>query len=129
MKELKISVSDKDHELLVRICKHEKRKLSDLQYLLLAEGIRFFFTETHLWIEKTDDELTKEEKEQIALNKKIEKKTVNFWQLEEEERKAKGYKHVRKYLCNMHSEEPEDDLIKPLANRIENYVLELPNEN
>ena len=73
--------------------------------------------------------LLKKKKNKLALNKKIEKKTVNFWQLEEEERKAKGYKHVRKYLCNMHSEEPEDDLIKPLANRIENYVLELPNEN
>ena len=128
MKELKISVSDKDHELLERICKHEKRKLSDLSTLLFAEGIRFFFTETHLWIEKTDDEFTKEEKEQIALNKKIEKEIDGFWQLDEKEREAKGYKHVRKYLCNMHSEEPDDDLIEPLVNRIENYVLELPNE-
>ena len=57
-KEFTIKVSDKDYDLIQRIAKQEKRRLSDFAQLLFAEGLDYFFCEQQLCFKKHDDELT-----------------------------------------------------------------------
>ena len=132
MKKIEISIPDKDYDLLTRIAKSEKRRLSDMHYLLYSEGLHFFFCETDVNIEKKDSEYTEEEKKQKALNKKLEKDHDGFWKKENEERKKLGYKPVRTYMSNHEydheNDEYKDGLIKPLAERIESYVYESPTD-
>ena len=56
-KEITIKVSDKDYDLIQRIARQEKRKLSDFSYLLFAEGLKFFFCEDVICFKKHDDKL------------------------------------------------------------------------
>ena len=128
MKSISIDLPDKDYDLIKKIAKEQKRKLSDLHYLLLAEGFRFMFTEECLSIDKTEDEFTEEEKKQLAINEKLEKTIEGFWKLEEEDWKEKGWKRVRKEWSNAHYEGKgksySDDLIDPLVERLEGYAIE-----
>ena len=132
MKKIEISIPDKDYDLLTRIAKSEKRRLSDMNYLAYAEGIGYLFCETDVTIKKLDSEFTEEEKNQIKLNEKLEKENDNFWQLSCEERKAKGFKHVKQYMSNheydSETKECSDGLIKPLTERIESYAFNAPTD-
>ena len=132
MKKIEITIPDKDYDLLTRIAKEQKRRLSDMHYLIYAEGLHFFFCETDVNIDKKDSEYTEEEKKQKVLNKKLEKDHDGFWKKEDEERKKLGYKPVRTYMSNHEydheNDEYNDGLIKPLAERIESYVYETPTD-
>ena len=132
MKKIEISIPDKDFDLLTRIAKEQKRRLSDMHYLCYAEGLGYLFCETDVTISKLDSEFTEEETKQIAINDKIEKENDDFWQLSLEVRKEKGWKHVKKYMSNheydSETKECSDGLIKPLTERIESYAFNTPTD-
>ena len=126
-KEITIKVSDKDYDLIQRIAKQEKRKLSDFSYLLFAEGLKFFFCEEVICFKKHDDELTEEEHKQIKINDELRKQD-GWYQLDYNEKVVQGFKQVKEWwenhFYNKETEEYEDNLIEPLVKRLENYALE-----
>ena len=126
-KEITIKVSDKDYDLIQRIAKQEKRKLSDFSYLLFAEGLKFFFCEEHICFKKHDDELTEEEHKQIKINDELRKQD-GWYELDFTEKVAQGFKQVKEWwenhFYNQATKEYEDNLIEPLVKRLENYALE-----
>lgn len=126
-KEITIKVSDKDYDLIQRIAKQEKRKLSDFSYLLFAEGLKFFFCEEYICFKKHDDELTEEEHKQIKINDEL-KKQDGWYDLDFSEKTAQGFKQVKEWwenhFYNQETKEYEDNLIEPLVKRLENYALE-----
>ena len=125
-KEITIKVSDKDYDLIQRIAKQEKRKLSDFSYLLFAEGLKFFFCEEHICFKKHDDELTEEEHKQIKINDELRKQD-GWYNLDFPEKAAQGFKQVKEWwenhFYNQETKEYEDNLIEPLVERLENYAL------
>ena len=126
-KEITIKVSDKDYDLIQRIAKQEKRKLSDFSYLLFAEGLRFFFCEEVICFKKHDDELTEEEHKQIKLNDEL-RKQKGWYELDYEEKVVQGYKQVFEYwenhAYNQETKEHEDNLIKPIVKSIQSFAFE-----
>ena len=126
-KEITIKVSDKDYDLIQRIAKQEKRKLSDFSYLLFAEGLKFFFLEEVICFKKHDDELTEEEHKQIKINDELRKQD-GWYELDFTEKVAQGFKQVKEWwenhFYNQETKEYEDNLIEPLVKRLENYALE-----
>ena len=126
-KEITIKVSDKDYDLIQRIAKEEKRKLSDFSYLLFAEGLKFFFCEEHICFRKHDNELTEEEHKQIKINDELRKQD-GWYQLDYNEKVVQGFKQVKEWwenhFYNQETKEYEDNLIEPLVKRLENYALE-----
>jgi len=131
MKKIEITIPDKDYDLLTRIAKEQKRRLSDMHYLIYAEGLTFFFCETNILIKRLDSEFTEEEKKQNKINDKLEK-IKGWYKLDEKVQEEKGYKFVPHWLSNnswnKETEKYDDNLIKPLAKRIESYVLEAPTD-
>ena len=125
-KEITIKVSDKDYDLIQRIAKQEKRKLSDFSYLLFAEGLKFFFCEEVICFKKHDDELTEEEHKQIKINDELRKQD-GWYELDFTEKVAQGFKQVKEWwenhFYNQETKEYEDNLIEPLVERLENYAL------
>ena len=95
MKQLKLSLTDKNYYLLERIAKADDRRLNDLIYLIFSQGLSSYFCERSIYIDKDDDEITEEEKQQIKKNDEILKNTEKFWHLEEDEQKKLGYIHVK----------------------------------
>ena len=126
-KTISFDLPDKDYNLLVGIAKDQKRRLSDLSYLLYARGLDSFFCETQVSVKKTDDDYTDEDREQIKKNEEL-KKTEGWDKLSYPQWEEKGYKHVCDYIhnhvYNKKEDKWEDPLIEPLAERIESYAIE-----
>jgi hypothetical protein len=116
MKKLTIELTDKQHCMISRIAKEEKRKLQDFICLTISDGLGSFFCERAIHIEKKDDEYTTEEKKQLATNEKLEK-SKGWKNLDWDERRAKGYDHVCHYLSNCSS--GQKDFIDELSVSIE----------
>ena len=112
-KEITIKVSDKDYDLIQRIAKQEKRKLSDFSYLLFAEGLKFFFCEEVICFKKHDDELAKQE---------------GWYELDYEEKVVQGYKQVfewwENHVYNHETKKHDDNLIKPTVKSIQSFAVE-----
>ncbi len=93
-----IPLTDRQHDLFRRIAKSDRRELNDLYRLIFACGLEFHWCEDSFVFEKRDDELTDEEKRQIAKNEQIkvdlEKEGKKLYQLSDEEEKELGYKFV-----------------------------------
>lgn len=127
MKKLEINLTDKDYSILKRIAKSEGRRLTDLTYLLLGKGLQVFFCESMVYVDKEPDEYSTKDLAQLKKNAELEK-SEGWTKLDWDERKAKGYEHVRDGISNHeHSEELgrcHDPLIEPLAERIESYAIE-----
>ena len=125
-KEITIKVSDKDYDLIQRIAKSEKRRFSDFTQLVFAEGLDYFFCEESICFKKRDDELTEEEHKQIKINDELSKQE-GWYDLDYKERVVQGYKQVHQWwenhLYNHETKEHDDNLIKPLVERLENYAL------
>ena len=68
MENLKIPVTKKQLYLLERIAKADDRRLNDLIYLIFSQGLSSYFCERSIYIDKDDDEITEEEKQQIKKN-------------------------------------------------------------
>ncbi len=127
---ISIPLTDKQHDLFRRIAKADRRKLDDLYRLIFACGLEFYWCEDTFSFKKRDDELTNEERKQIAKNKEIKKglrKTEGkeLYELSDEEEKKLGYKEVYIYhrgggysfnekhpnLCHVLSEEIREPLL------------------
>ena len=126
-KEITIKVSDKDYDLIQRIAKQEKRKLSDFSYLLFAEGLKFFFCEEVICFKKHDDELTEEEHKQIKINDEL-RKQEGFYDLDYKDKVKQGYKQVFEWwensIYNHETEKHDDNLIKPIVKSIQSFAIE-----
>ena len=68
----------------------------------------------------------------MYLNKNLENDIEGFWGLTCEERKEKGWKHVKEFMSNheydSETKEHSDGLIKPLVERIESYSFNPPTD-
>lgn len=122
MKHLKISLTDKNYYLLERIAKADDRRLNDLIYLIFSQGLSSYFCERSIYIDKDDDEITEEEKQQIKKNEEIIKTNSKFWHLEDDEQKKLGYVRVEKFYSNCY-QEGKKDFIDKLANEIKENAL------
>ena len=116
MKKITIKLTDKQHCLLTRIAKADKRKLDDFISLILAEGLRYFFLDESICVEKIPDEYTQEERKQQAKNEKL-KKTKGWDDLDWEEAQAKGYEQVSAYMHNSYGQ--GDNFLDELSVSIE----------
>ena len=96
-----IPLTDRQHDLFRRIAKADRRKLNDLYRLIFACGLEFYWCEDTFSFKKRDDELTDEERKQIAKNDQIEKdlrkEGKRLYSLSDEEEEKLGYKSVDTY--------------------------------
>ena len=128
MKKIEITVSDRDYDLLTRIAKADNRRLSDINYLCYGRGLDYLFTDQQLCVDRVyTDEYTAKEQKQMKKNKELEK-TEGWDDLDYNQKKEKGYKHVCDFISNWEEKEDGnghyDPLIEPLAKRIEGYAIE-----
>tara|TARA_R100001086_G_scaffold95401_1_gene47461 strand:+ start:236 stop:736 length:501 start_codon:yes stop_codon:yes gene_type:complete len=122
MKQLKLSLTDKNYYLLERIAKADDRRLNDLIYLIFSQGLSSYFCERSIYINKDENEITEAEKKQIKKNDQIIENTDKFWQLEEDEQKKLGYIRVEKFYSNCYSP-GKKDFISKLADEIKENAL------
>ena len=122
MKQLKLSLTDKNYYLLERIAKADDRRLNDLIYLIFSQGLSSYFCERSIYIDKDDEEITEEEKQQIKKNEEIIKSNSKFWNLEDDEQKKLGYVRVEKFYSNCY-EAGKKDFIDKLADEIKKNAL------
>ena len=126
-KEITIKVSDKDYDLIQRIAKEERRRLSDFAQLVFAEGLEYFFTEQVICFKKHDDELTEEEHKQIKINDNLRKQD-GWYDLDYKDKVKQGYKQVfewwENHFFNQETKEYDDTLIKPLSESIQSFAME-----
>ena len=123
-----IPLTDRQHDLFRRIAKTDRRKLNDLYRLIFACGLEFYWCEDTFSFKKRDDELTDEERKQIAKNDQIEKdlrkEGKKLYQLSDEDEKKLGYKSIDTYhrgggygpdqnynLCSVLSDEIREPLL------------------
>ena len=121
MKTLSIQLKDKQYDLLARIAKSERRKLSDLLYVLLGYGVSVQYCDQGVCIPKEASEYTEEEKQTIANNEALEA-TEGWMSLNLEERTKRGYEHVPTHLNN-YTHGPQD-FIEELSDSIMDLALE-----
>ena len=126
LKTLTIKVSAADHKKLKAIAASEGRRLDDLSQLLYAQGLEFFYCETDVSIKKMPHEYTEKENLQLAKNKQLEA-SEGWSDLEWEERKKRGFKHVSGWISNHEQDDSDqlvDRLIKPIAERIKAFATD-----
>ena len=120
MKKLTIELTDKQYCMIKRIAKGDKRKLSDLMYLALADGLYYLYSDVALTIEKIESDYTAKEKKQIAKNKKLE--SAKDWDdLGWEERQKRGFDHVSAYMSNYPH---KDDFMPAFRDSLERNAIE-----
>ena len=106
--------------MIKRIAKGDKRKLSDLMYLALADGLYYLYSDVALTIEKIESDYTAKEKKQIAKNKKLE--SAKDWDdLGWEERQKRGFDHVSAYMSNYPH---KDDFMPAFRDSLERNAIE-----
>tara|TARA_B100001057_G_scaffold468382_1_gene527496 strand:- start:777 stop:1151 length:375 start_codon:yes stop_codon:yes gene_type:complete len=97
IKAVTIKLTEQQYDLIERIAKEDKRRIKDLAYLFFSEGIKYFYMDTSLSIERLPNEYTKDELAQIKKNEKLAK-TAGWSSLDYEKRAAKGYKHISTWM-------------------------------
>jgi len=125
-KTLTIKVSAADHKKLKAIASQEGRRLDDLSQLVYAQGLEIFYCETGVSIKKEPHEYTEKENLQLAKNKQLEA-SEGWSDLEWEERKKRGFKHVSDWISNHERDDSGqfvDRLIDPLAERIKAFATD-----
>ena len=125
-KTLTIKVSAADHKKLKAIASQEGRRLDDLSQLVYGEGLALFYCETGVSIKKEPHEYTEKENLQLAKNKQLEA-SEGWSDLEWEERKKRGFKHVSDWISNHERDDSGqfvDRLIDPLAERIKAFAID-----
>jgi len=119
MSSLEIPLNDKDLDFLQRIAQADDRRINDFLYLLLAEGLQFYFSEKSISVKKNASDYTAEEKSQKAKNKELEKSTENWETLSYESKQKLGYKLIDDYFYR-DSEGP--DFINQFSEKIRSYA-------
>ena len=120
MDSLNIPVTKKQLSLLKRIAKADDRRLEDLINLVFSCGLSVYFCERSICVSKNDDEFTKEEIKQKALNDKLLKDNPKFHYQSKEEQEEQGYKYVERTLDNYNR---DTDFIEELADEIKENAL------
>ena len=120
MEHLKIQVTPNQLSLLKRIAKADDRRLNDLINLVFSCGLSVYFCERSICVSKNDDEYTKEEIKQKALNDKLLKDNPKFHYLSQEEQKAQGYKYIDSTFDNYNR---DNDFIEKLSDEIKENEL------
>ena len=110
-KQITLNFSDDIYRDLVRVAKSDGRRVNDLVTILLSEGLKFFYCETSIAIKKLDSEYSQKDKDQIKKNEELEN-SEGWSRLDYEEKKAKGWDYVCKYIHN------EDDFLGNLEERV-----------
>lgn len=62
---ISIELPDNVYLELQRIAKADYRNVTDLAYLLLAEGLEYFYMDCPVMVQKFDSEYTEQEKDQL----------------------------------------------------------------
>ena len=123
MPNLELPLTSSQHDLLKRIAAADDRRLNDFIYLLLAEGLRFYFCEKGIQVKKQPEEYTQEEKDQEAKNKELEK-SEGWSKLNFDERKEKGFKYVDNYFRNYGHDHGYVDFIDKLQASIKSHACD-----
>ena len=96
-KTVELKFSDKQYDMISRIAEEDKRRIDDLFYIFLAEGVKFFYMDNGLCIKKRPDEYSAEEIAQKAKNKELMAQE-GFNHLPYEKQKAQGFDYVCKVM-------------------------------
>jgi hypothetical protein len=121
MKTINIELTDEQHCMLNRISEGDCRKVSDLIYLGLADGLGGFYCEKPLTIKKVASDYTNQEKKQIAKNEKLQKQK-GWNDLSWEEMRNKGFDHVSDYMSNYGE---DGDFMVAFCKSLERNVIDL----
>ena len=119
-----IHLSEDDLSLLKEISFNNERRFQDLMQIIFAQGLDCYFCDEYAWVSKKPEDYTEEDRAQIATNKAILERD-DISQLNYDERRALGFKHVHDIISNQHNpmDAIADPLITPLAKRIKQYAL------
>tara|TARA_R100000458_G_C8110380_1_gene133388 strand:+ start:194 stop:568 length:375 start_codon:yes stop_codon:yes gene_type:complete len=117
---LELPLNGKDLDFLQRIAQADDRRINDFLYLLLAEGLKFYFSEKCISVKKNASDYTAAEKRQEAKNKELEKSTENWETLSYESKQKLGYQLIDDYF-HRHSEGP--DFIDQFSEKIRSYAI------
>ena len=110
MQQITIPVTDKQHSFLSRVAKENRRTLSQVIYLFLETGHCLGYECMSMNVDKTDDEISQEDKDQIAINDKIKKEHPEY----SDEWKEKGYK----YVCTCYDREMVSNLFESIGDLV-----------
>ncbi len=125
MATLTIKISDADLAMMGRIAEQQNRRLQDLNQIIFAIGLDVHFDSEGVYIKKDENELTDEEKEQLAVNIQLRKN--GYHQLSKEEKAKTAYKDVEDAWQNFGPANGEtygfDNLIEPMAKRIKRFAI------
>lgn len=126
MATLTIKISDADLAMMERIAAQQNRRLQDLNQIIFAIGLDIHFDGEGVYIKKTEDELTDEQKEQLKINHQL--RIDGYYQLSEEEKAKTAYKAVEDSWQNFGPANGEtygfDNLIEPMAERIQRFAID-----
>ena len=126
MATLTIKISDADLAMMERVAARQNRRLQDLNQIIYGIGLSVHFDSEGVYIKKTEEELTDEQKEQLKVNHEL--RMEGYYQLSEEERAKTAYKDVEDAWQNFGPANGEtygfDNLIEPMANRIQQFATD-----
>jgi hypothetical protein len=126
MATLTIKISDADLAMMERVAARQNRRLQDLNQIIYGIGLSVHFDGEGVYIKKTEEELTDEQKEQLKVNHELRQE--GYYQLSEEERAKTAYKDVEDAWQNFGPANGEtygfDNLIEPMANRIQRFATD-----
>ena len=111
MQQITIPVTDKQHSFLSRVAKENRRTLSQIIYLCLETGLCLGYESVSMSVDKTEDEISQEDKDQIGLNKQIKNDYPNEPYTKWEEL---GYKHV----CNHYSQDMAEAVFRSIGDLV-----------
>ena len=93
-----------------RVAKENRRTLSQVIYLMLEAGRVLSYDTLTMNVDKTEDEISQEDKDQIALNKQIKKDHPEY----SDEWEKKGYK----YVCTCYDREMVSNLFESIGDLV-----------
>tara|TARA_R100001443_G_scaffold92220_1_gene98930 strand:+ start:141 stop:503 length:363 start_codon:yes stop_codon:yes gene_type:complete len=111
MQQITIPVTDKQHSFLSRVAKENRRTLSQVIYLMIETGHCLGYECMSMNVDKTDDEISQEDKDQIAINDKIKKEHPDHSYTKWEEL---GYKHV----CTHYSQDMAEAVFRSIGDLV-----------
>ena len=111
MHQITIPVTDKQYSFLSRVAKENRRTLSQVIYLFLETGHCLGHECMSMNVDKTDDEISQQDKDQIAINDKIRKEHPDHSYSKWEEL---GYKHV----CTHYSQDMAEAVFRSIGDLV-----------
>ena len=111
MHKITIPVTDKQYSFLSRVAKENRRTLSQVIYLFLETGHCLGYECMSMNVDKTDDEISQQDKDQIAINDKIRKEHPDHSYSKWEEL---GYKHV----CTHYSQDMAEAVFRSIGDLV-----------